>query len=426
MRNTNVAFLLGMKNIAGASGFTLKRSRIENVGRGVQDDWAGSKDFYIADNVFIGRHDPDQAAWAGTAGRLEPIPGLPAAAQLGVRDQGVRPGARRRAQLHRELARRHRHRDLRHAERRSGPCSRVDRLLQQRHHEHGRQLHRDRRRRAQHPRVREPLLQLGGWRAERAADASAGRRTSSATSSTTRRPERPLKLVRRRHAASWSIRTRSSARARCSGPARTSTSATTCSSATAGRTRCSTFAPSRTTRAPTTTASDRIPEPPTAFEWSSPPSAIKADYAHDLNVRRFDSLEAFREATGNERHSVPVDYDVFRKAAIPDKADPQRLYDREGLRFSAEARLRCDRQGRGVAEHHGRRDGTRAGPRRARAWSPRTALRTESRPFRQLLRAAAARAVVRDRLVGGAPFRALTRGAAQRRRCPVVAPQSMS
>ena len=57
VRNTNVAFLLGQKDIAGASGFTLVRSRLVDVGRGVQDDWAGSKDFYIADNVFIGRHD---------------------------------------------------------------------------------------------------------------------------------------------------------------------------------------------------------------------------------------------------------------------------------------------------------------------------------------------------------------------------------
>jgi hypothetical protein len=77
------------------------------------------------------------------------------------------------------------------------------------------------------------------------------------------------------------------------------------------------------------------PNPATAdaFEWASPPSAIKADYAHDLSVRRFDSLAALRDATGNERHSVLVDYDVFRKAAIPDKADPQRLYDAKDFDF---------------------------------------------------------------------------------------------
>src|SRR5436190_3079706 len=64
VRNTNVAFLLGNKSIAGASGFTLKHSRLTNVGRGVHTDWSGSKDFYIADNVFIGRHDPEKMmAW---------------------------------------------------------------------------------------------------------------------------------------------------------------------------------------------------------------------------------------------------------------------------------------------------------------------------------------------------------------------------
>jgi hypothetical protein len=57
VRNTNVAFLVGLKDIAGASGFSLVRSRLIDIGRGVQEDWAGSKDFYIADNVFIGRHD---------------------------------------------------------------------------------------------------------------------------------------------------------------------------------------------------------------------------------------------------------------------------------------------------------------------------------------------------------------------------------
>jgi len=58
VRNTNVAFLLGIKNIAGASGFSLTGSRLQDVGHGVQSDWAASRDFYIADNVFIGRHNP--------------------------------------------------------------------------------------------------------------------------------------------------------------------------------------------------------------------------------------------------------------------------------------------------------------------------------------------------------------------------------
>jgi hypothetical protein len=57
VRNTDIAFLLGLKDIAGSSGFTLKRSLLKDVGRGVQDEWAGSKDIQINDNVLIGRHD---------------------------------------------------------------------------------------------------------------------------------------------------------------------------------------------------------------------------------------------------------------------------------------------------------------------------------------------------------------------------------
>jgi hypothetical protein len=60
VRNTNVAFMLGIRGIAGSSGFTLKHSRIYDVGRVVEDDWSGSKNFYIADNVLIGRHEPSQ------------------------------------------------------------------------------------------------------------------------------------------------------------------------------------------------------------------------------------------------------------------------------------------------------------------------------------------------------------------------------
>ncbi|HET8699932.1 MAG TPA: hypothetical protein VFO94_20785, partial [Gammaproteobacteria bacterium] len=76
VRNTNTAFLLGIKGIAGASGFTLKHSRLENVGRGVHDDWSGSKNFYIADNVLIGRHPQDKMmGWNGAL--WEKLPGFP-------------------------------------------------------------------------------------------------------------------------------------------------------------------------------------------------------------------------------------------------------------------------------------------------------------------------------------------------------------
>ncbi len=79
VRNTEIAFLLGRKRILGAVGFTLKRSKLENVGRGVFTDWGGARDFYIADNVFLGRADPKRLmgwqgkVWQGRAGFPNPL-----------------------------------------------------------------------------------------------------------------------------------------------------------------------------------------------------------------------------------------------------------------------------------------------------------------------------------------------------------------
>jgi hypothetical protein len=55
------------------------RSRAEDVGRVVQDEWAGSKDFYIVDNVLIGRHDANKLlAWYYRPEVWGKFPGFPA------------------------------------------------------------------------------------------------------------------------------------------------------------------------------------------------------------------------------------------------------------------------------------------------------------------------------------------------------------
>jgi len=65
-RNTEVAILAGTQFLAGAKGLTVRRSRFENVGAGVFTNFAGSSNFYIADNTFIGRNDPNHLiGWAG-------------------------------------------------------------------------------------------------------------------------------------------------------------------------------------------------------------------------------------------------------------------------------------------------------------------------------------------------------------------------
>ena len=59
IRNTDLAIWGGQKGITGSSGLTIKRCRFENVGRAIYTDWSGSKDYTITDNVMIGRFNPN-------------------------------------------------------------------------------------------------------------------------------------------------------------------------------------------------------------------------------------------------------------------------------------------------------------------------------------------------------------------------------
>jgi hypothetical protein len=65
-RNSEVAILAGTQFIAGAKGLTAKRNRFEDVGAGIFTNYSGSSQFYIADNWFYGRNDPKHLiGWAG-------------------------------------------------------------------------------------------------------------------------------------------------------------------------------------------------------------------------------------------------------------------------------------------------------------------------------------------------------------------------
>ncbi|MBK9168308.1 MAG: hypothetical protein IPM24_12680 [Bryobacterales bacterium] len=57
IRNTDVAIFAGQKEVTGAVGLAVKNCRFENVGFGVWTEYAGSRDFYIADNLILGRED---------------------------------------------------------------------------------------------------------------------------------------------------------------------------------------------------------------------------------------------------------------------------------------------------------------------------------------------------------------------------------
>jgi hypothetical protein len=66
IRNTDIAIWAGTQFLGGSKGLTVKHCRFENVGLGVFANYSGSSDFYIADNTFIGRDDPNHLiGWSG-------------------------------------------------------------------------------------------------------------------------------------------------------------------------------------------------------------------------------------------------------------------------------------------------------------------------------------------------------------------------
>jgi len=56
-RNTDIAIFAGQKEVLGAVGLTVRNCRFEDIGFGVWTENADSADFYIADNLFLGRED---------------------------------------------------------------------------------------------------------------------------------------------------------------------------------------------------------------------------------------------------------------------------------------------------------------------------------------------------------------------------------
>ncbi|MDZ4802432.1 MAG: hypothetical protein SGI92_30095 [Bryobacteraceae bacterium] len=56
-RNTEVAIFAGEKDVLGAVALTVRNCRFEDIGVGIWTENAGSRDFFISDNLFLGRED---------------------------------------------------------------------------------------------------------------------------------------------------------------------------------------------------------------------------------------------------------------------------------------------------------------------------------------------------------------------------------
>src|SRR3954469_9227408 len=66
-RNADIAIWAGTQFAIGSKGLTVKHCRFEDVGSGIFTNYSGSSNFYIGDNWFIGRDDPNHViGWNGT------------------------------------------------------------------------------------------------------------------------------------------------------------------------------------------------------------------------------------------------------------------------------------------------------------------------------------------------------------------------
>ena len=335
VRNTNVAFLLGIKNIAGASGFTLKHSRLENIGRGVDAQWSGSKNFYIADNVFIGRHDPAKlqswftpAVWAKFPGYPAPITSEYAVKVYGqghvvaynyaanwhdgidVATYGDPDGTPNELSDRVPVAIDFYNNDL---------TNMADNCIEADGGARNIRVFRNR-----------CLNSAGGaFSAQPIFGGPLYIYQNLAYDTTT---GGPLKFVDT-PAGVLVYQNTFFGQGRFTGPAanvhfrnnlilgdgyadpifnlRTSTNYSTSDY--------NGFRPN--------------PGVADAFEWNSPPFETAADYKAQLVTRRFKSLQEYQQATRQEQHSVLVDYNVFTSVRIPDKADPQHLYKADDFDF---------------------------------------------------------------------------------------------
>ena len=78
-----------------------------------------------------------------------------------------------------------------------------------------------------------------------------------------------------------------------------------------------------------------------AFGWNSPPRDVVADFTRDREQRRYGSLRDYSTATGQDRHSVLVDYGDFVRVSAPDPANPRRFYRPDEFDFTLNARSRA-------------------------------------------------------------------------------------
>jgi hypothetical protein len=335
VRNTQVAFKLGIKSIAGSSGFTLKHSRVYDVGRVVEAGWSGSKDFYIADNVFIGRHDPLKLQSWFTPEVWAKYPGYPA---LITSEYAVKVYGQGHVVAHNYVANWHDGIDIdTYGDPDGTPQENRDRVpvaidinnndiyntddncIETDGGAHNIRVFRNRCFNATGGALSaQPIF---GGPVYFFQNLVYGMTTGGY-----------LKFVDT-PAGIFFYQNTLVGQGRYFGPA---SNVHFLNNLILGDGWAATVFGLRTfTNYSSSDYNGFRPNPgaDASFEWDSPAGSAVADYTHPLEVRQFPSLQAYVMATHQDLHSVLIDFDTFVNVKIPDQADPQRLYDPENFDF---------------------------------------------------------------------------------------------
>jgi hypothetical protein len=339
VRNTQVAFKLGIKGIAGSSGFTLKHSRIYDVGRAVEAGWSGSKNFYIADNVLIGRHDPLHLQSWFTPEVWGKFPGYPAPI---TSEYAIKVYGQGHVVEHNYVANWHDGIDVdTYGDPDGTPKELADRVP------------------VSIDIAYNDLFNMADNCIESDGGAHnirvfANRCFNSAAGALSAQPifGGPVYFYRNLTYAGTTggylklvdtpagvliYQNTFVGQTRYFGPASNVHFRNNLILGDGWGTQL--LALRTYTNYSSSDHNGYAPNPnaDVAFEWDSPPLAVRADYTGELQTRRYRTLKEFAAATGQDAHSVQVDFGVFRKVSVPDKSDPQHLYAPEDMDFRLRA-----------------------------------------------------------------------------------------
>ncbi len=335
VRNTQVAFKLGIKGIAGSSGFTLKHSRIYDVGRAVEAGWSGSKNFYIADNVLIGRHDPLKLQSWFTPEVWAKFPGYPA---LITSEYAIKIYGQGHVVEHNYVANWHDGIDIdTYGDPDGTPRELADRVPVSIDIAYNDLYN-----------MADNCIEADGGAhnirvfANRCFNSTAGALSAQPIFGG------PVYFVRNlvyggttggylklvdTPAGVFIYQNTFVGQARYIGPASNVHFRNNLILGDGWGT--AVLALRSYTNYSSSDYNGFAPNPKAAysFEWDSPRSDVRSDYTGELVTRRFATLKEFSATTGQDSHSVQLDFSVFLKVSVPDMADPQRLYNPEDLDF---------------------------------------------------------------------------------------------